>query len=674
VTVLHHVFYLTAAGALFASGSIPALTATPIEQVCVNDNTHAAGTAEGDVVTVRLRAGTGRWRPEGDAGPSLRVEAFGEESKPLMVPAPMLRVVEGATLVVSIRNDLTSPLRVHGLCARDGSACAPLDVPPGADREVRFASGRAGTYHYWATAMGAPVPFREMGGAFIVDPAGVRVEPDRIFVVTEWSDLTPKQLREVMTSDDSSERFLAANPKVGFMINGLSWPSTERLTYRVGDPVRWRVINLSSQTHPMHLHGFYFTVKRLGDGLRDEPVAGADGRRVVTQMVPGSGTLVMEWTPEREGNWLFHCHVMSHVAPERRLGATATGEAAGGHLASSGQDAQGAGASGHGPHAAHADHGTSRGPGTKHVHDPSDASLGMAGMVLGITVTGRDDAPAATPPASATPRQLTMTIRGASADGRTAAGIDVSGDDVAPARGASPGPPVVLRRGEPVEITLVNNLDESTSMHWHGLELDSYYDGVHGWSGLGAKVAPMIVPGERFTVRITPPRTGTFIYHTHLHDYRQLSSGLYGPLVVVEPGETYDPATDHVVVLGRRGASPASSILKDTTSAVIDGEREPRWTWAAKTRHRLRLINIAPDDIWSVSLTGADGPVTWRPLTKDGAPVPANERAVGPAKVTIAVGETYDFEVETPAGRKALWLEVRGTDGKWQAQGRVLVK
>ena len=224
-----------------------------------------------------------------------------------------------------------------------------------------------------------------------------------------------------------------------------------------------------------------------------------------------------------------------------------------------------------------------------------------------------------------------MTIHGGSADGRTPAGIDVTGDGVTPPdRVASPGPPVVLRRGEPVEITLVNHLDEATSMHWHGLELDSYYDGVHGWSGLGTKVAPMIVPGERFTVRITPPRTGTFIYHTHLHDYRQLSSGLYGPLVVVEPGETYDPATDHVVVLGRRGATPASSILKDAASAVIDGEREPRWTWAAKTRHRVRLINIAPDDIWSVSLTGADGPVTWRPLTKDGAAVPASEAAPGP--------------------------------------------
>jgi hypothetical protein len=38
------------------------------------------------------------------------------------------------------------------------------------------------------------------------------------------------------------------------------------------------------------------------------------------------------------------------------------------------------------------------------------------------------------------------------------------------------------------------------------------------------------------------------------------------------------------------------------------------------------------------------------------------------------VGETYDFEFETPPGRQTLWLEVRSPGGKWQAQGRVIVK
>ena len=83
------------------------------------------------------------------------------------------------------------------------------------------------------------------------------------------------------------------------MLNGLGWPATERLTYRLGEPVRWRVLNLSSQPHPMHLHGFYFDVERLGDGRRDAPPAAAQPRRVVTQLLPPGGTLTMAWTPER---------------------------------------------------------------------------------------------------------------------------------------------------------------------------------------------------------------------------------------------------------------------------------------------------------------------------------------------------------------------------------------
>jgi FtsP/CotA-like multicopper oxidase with cupredoxin domain len=95
-----------------------------------------------------------------------------------------------------------------------------------------------------------------------------------------------------------------------------------------------------------------------------------------------------------------------------------------------------------------------------------------------------------------------------------------------------------------------NRLPEATAIHWHGMELESYYDGVHGWSGAGLRVTPLIEPGDSFVVRFTPPRTGTFMYHTHNHDHTHLASGLYGPMLVVEPpgpakqliavGETYD--------------------------------------------------------------------------------------------------------------------------------------
>ena len=62
-----------------------------------------------------------------------------------------------------------------------------------------------------------------------------------MFVITEWSSLTPAELGEIVAADDPGEAFVALQPRVAFMINGLGWPATERLTARLGEPVRWRV-------------------------------------------------------------------------------------------------------------------------------------------------------------------------------------------------------------------------------------------------------------------------------------------------------------------------------------------------------------------------------------------------------------------------------------------------
>jgi len=93
-----------------------------------------------------------------------------------------------------------------------------------------------------------------------------------------------------------------------------------------------------------------------------------------------------------------------------------------------------------------------------------------------------------------------------------------------------PGSVIVLTKNEPTDITVVNRLRESSAVHWHGIELESYSDGVAGWSGSMDHLAPMIAAGDSFTARLTLPRTGTFIYHTHLNDIEQLTSGLYGAI------------------------------------------------------------------------------------------------------------------------------------------------
>ena len=139
-------------------------------------------------------------------------------------------------------------------------------------------------------------------------------------------------------------------------------------------------------------------------------------------------------------------------------------------------------------------------------------------------------------------------------------------------------------------------------------------------------------------------------------------------MLVLDSDQAFDAQIDHVIVLGRGGPDGDAPV-------VLNGERSPTMVWGSSLRHRVRVINITPDDILSVSLQSAESPATWRPLTKDGAPVPSDRAQTRPARQIIGVGETYDFEVEVPcAGVETLWLDVRSPGGKWQAQGRVIVK
>ena len=62
--------------------------------------------------------------------------------------------------------------------------------------------------------------------------------------------------------------------------------------------------------------------------------------------------------------------------------------------------------------------------------------------------------------------------------------------------------------------------------------------------------------------------------------------------------------------------------------------------------------------------------MAWTPVTKDGAPLPAGARTLQPARQTIAVGETYDFELDVAPGRHNLWIEVRSTAGSGKLRVR----
>ena len=92
--------------------------------------------------------------------------------------------------------------------------------------------------------------------------------------------------------------------------------------------------------------------------------------------------------------------------------------------------------------------------------------------------------------------------------------------------GASPGPVMRFKEGENVKINVTNNLDEMTSIHWHGLILPFDQDGVPGISFPGIK------PGETFTYEFPIQQAGTYWFHSH--SGFQEPDGAYGA-IVIEP-------------------------------------------------------------------------------------------------------------------------------------------
>ncbi len=167
----------------------------------------------------------------------------------------------------------------------------------------------------------------------------------------------------------------------------------------------------------------------------------------------------------------------------------------------------------------------------------------MGGLILAFTV--RDPKLQGVVASPVVARHIHLTVERAKDDRPDAPSFRyVLGDDpdAAQTQPGAIGPPIVLTRGLPYAIDVTNRLNEPTAVHWHGIEVaDSYNDGVAGYSGYGRHLAPMIDPGQTFEALITPPRAGTFIYHTHMDDIWQLRGGLAGPLIVMEPGKRFDP-------------------------------------------------------------------------------------------------------------------------------------
>jgi FtsP/CotA-like multicopper oxidase with cupredoxin domain len=569
-------------------------SADAVQSASPNDQRMRAGTLFRDTLDLQLDIRQAQLRPEGEQGPTLNVVTFGESGRSPSVPGPLVRVPAGTTVLARVCNTLADTVWLIGLAARGDS----LVAPPGRLTKSIFTLEQPGIRVYRGATREDTVlrpfgPSATLGGAIVAD--GEQRWGDRVLVITEWAPFT------------DTVRF-------ALQLNGMSWPHTERLRYAVGDTARWIVVNASQEEHPMHLHGFHFLVRARSNALRDSVYAPERQRLAVTELLRPGESMALDWIPERAGRWLFHCHFTTHMGADQRFHMRGT-----------------------------------KPPRQLEMHAERHAERGMAGLVMGIDVPGNPAAGLATNAPVQRQRLLVQDRPNVYPDGDPGYGYVLQGaGEPAPDSLVVPGPPIVLTRAQTAEINVVNRLATHTAVHWHGLEIESFYDGVPGWSGDNGRTTPLIAPGDSFLVRLAPPRAGTFIYHAHADELRQLGSGLFGPVVVLDPGQSFNPRTDHFLIFSMAGPN------LEIATIVANNGASPTLELEAGQTHRIRIINITADDAVEMEIQDDRGRIPWRILARDGADVPAALTVEQPAFLITGAGQTADVSITPRAGNLRL--------------------
>lgn len=266
--------------------------------------------------------------------------------------------------------------------------------------------------------------------------------------------------------------------------------------------------------------------------------------------------------------------------------------------------------------------------------------------------------------------RLTIARQSMTIDGRVMQAIGING--------TVPGPLIRLREGQQARLSVVNTLDEESSLHWHGLLVPAAYDSVPGVS------FPGIAPHSTWVAEFPVRQAGTYWYHSHSGFQEQV--GLYGPIVIDPAGPDrvgYD--REHVIVLSDHSATSPEAIFrrmklmpgyydyqKQTLAGLLAGRDQPlkdrlawgrmrmsptdiadgtaaayaylvnghgprdNWTglFTPGERVRLRIVNASAMTTFNVRIPGLPLSI----VQADGQDV----RPVGVDEFQIGVAETYD--------------------------------
>ncbi len=244
------------------------------------------------VKVFRLMAQPVRW--EVSPGQFVTALAYNEQ-----VPGPQIRVHRGDAVRIELTNHLAQPTTIHwhGITvpnAMDGVPYVTQDpVMPGETFTYQFkVVDPPGTYLYHSHFNSTEQVGDGLYGAFIVEPRR-----------TSWD----VEYSEVLNDGT-----------LGYTIDGKGWPATAPLLAKVGQTMLIRLANVGQMLHPLHLHGYHFTVIAQDGAAMRRPYS-AD----TLVVAPGETYDVLVRTTH-PGVWALHCHILSHVEGPQGMFGMAT--------------------------------------------------------------------------------------------------------------------------------------------------------------------------------------------------------------------------------------------------------------------------------------------------------------------------------------------------------------
>jgi FtsP/CotA-like multicopper oxidase with cupredoxin domain len=226
--------------------------------------------------------------------------------------------------------------------------------------------------------------------------------------------------------------------------------------------------------------------------------------------------------------------------------------------------------------------------------------------------------------------------------------------------GTVPGPEIRVPYGQKLRITVKNELPEPTAVHWHGIAVPNAMDGVPGVAQKPIGVGKTFT----YTFRAVPAgggTGGTFMYHSHYDEDREVGLGLSAPLIIVPKTQTTRYAVDRTLMLGEWNLDPKSGATRPPMD--MEGVLPHYFTINGKSYPATDPINVKPADRVLLRLVGAGQFIhpmhlhgtAFTVLAKDGHTLEMPYKA---DVIDVAPGERYDVAFTVPKGKWVLHCHI----------------